>query len=105
MLTSYALLRVCRQQGQVFAELMCKVHENGGNSTTQAFFLEMPIYLPLTLLQAVLETPWNEPSRKKDWVRKYEVTHAGTSDVQAAGLFERERNMGECTRMEVANCS
>ena len=65
MLTSYALLHVCRQQGQVFAELMCKVHENGGDSATQAFSLEMPIYLPLTLLQAVLETPWNEPSRKK----------------------------------------
>lgn len=65
MLTSYALLHVCRQQGQDFAKLMCKVPENGGVSATQAFSLEMPIYLPLTLLQAVLETPWNEPSRKK----------------------------------------
>lgn len=44
---------------------------------------------------------WNEPSRKK---KKYEVIRARTSDVQAAGLFERERNIGECTKMEVANC-
>lgn len=36
----------------------------------------------------------NEPSRKeKIGVKKYEVTQVGTSDVQAADLCEREKNM------------
>lgn len=30
------------------------------------------------------------------------MTRENTSDVEAADLFERERNMGECTRKEVA---
>lgn len=42
-----------------------KYMRNGGVRATQAFSLETPIYLLLTLLQAALETPWNEPSREK----------------------------------------
>lgn len=42
-----------------------KYMRNGGVRATQAFSLETPICLLLTLLQAALETPWNEPSREK----------------------------------------
>lgn len=89
---SWPLMSCCKSAGskdKSFAKLMCKVHEEWGMlGATKAFSLDA--CLPLTLFQAALEIPWNKPSRReKIGVRKYEVTHAHISGVQAAGLFGR----------------